>query len=179
MLIVLGIIGGALGGDSEDADTTGSSNSSEDTGAGVGEADANKEAPAEEEAPAAEEAQPAELAPGQTYTTSDNLEITVNSVTTASNALGTYIAANITYLNNGDEPASFNQFQWNLQTPAGVVSDSTITGFDDALGSGDLTPGGTVTGVVYFDGSEPGEYLVTWEPTLSFSGDKGTWKAGI
>ncbi|MGP5004452.1 DUF4352 domain-containing protein [Corynebacterium casei] len=179
VLIVLGIIGGALGGDSEDADTTGSSNSSEDTGAGVGEADANKEAPAEEEAPAAEEAQPAELAPGQTYTTSDNLEITVNSVTTASNALGTYIAANITYLNNGDEPASFNQFQWNLQTPAGVVSDSTITGFDDALGSGDLTPGGTVTGVVYFDGSEPGEYLVTWEPTLSFSGDKGTWKAGI
>lgn len=184
VLVVLGIIGGALGGGSDDADTSSSSNSSEGADVAVADADTNEDAAAEagaDEADAEEdEAQPSELTPGQTYTTSKGLDITVNSVSTATDALGdTYVSANVTYVNNGDEQESFDPFTWDLQTPAGVISDFSITGFDDALGNGDLTPGGTVTGTVYFEGGEPGEYLILWEPTFSFSGDKATWKFSL
>lgn len=178
VLVVLGIIINIAGGDSED---TSSSSSSSSDGAGVAAADADTNENAAVEADAEEgEAQSSELAPGQTYTTSKGLDITVNSVSTATDALGdTYVSANVTYVNNGDEQESFDPFTWDLQTPAGVISDFSITGFDDALGNGDLTPGGTVTGTVYFEGGEPGEYLILWEPTFSFSGDKATWKFSL
>ena len=184
VLVVLGIIGGALGGGSDDADSSSSSNSSEGADVAVADADTNEDAAAEagaDEADAEEdEAQPSELTPGQTYTTSKGLDITINSVTTTSDVFGTsYVAVDVTYLNNGDDEPSFGTTDWTIQTPAGVVSDASWAGIDGQLDSGKLTPGGTVTGTVFFEGTDPGEYRIVWEPMFSFSSDSATWIANI
>ncbi|PQM73372.1 DUF4352 domain-containing protein [Corynebacterium sp. J010B-136] len=184
VLVVLGIIINIAGGDSEDADSASSSSNSEGAGVAAADADTNEDAAAEadtEEADAEEgEAQSPELAPGQTYTTSKGLDITINSVTTTSDVFGTsYVAAEVTYLNNGDDEASFGTTDWTIQTPAGVVSDASWAGIDGQLDSGKLTPGGTVTGTVFFEGTDPGEYRIVWEPMFSFSSDTATWIANI
>lgn len=172
VLVVIAILSSLFGGDSEDADTDAASNndsSANSQDAAVGGEDA-----------AAEEDATTEFAPGQTYTTSKGLDVTVNSVSTASDALGSsYIAAEVTYLNNGDEQLDFSPTDWSVQTPAGVVSDFSITGMDGQLDSGKLTPGGTITGTVFFEGTDPGEYRIIWEPTFSFSSDSATWIANI
>lgn len=175
VLVVIVILSSLFGGDSEDADTGAASNndsSANSQDAAVGGEDAD--------AAAAEEDATTEFAPGQTYTTSKGLDVTVNSVSTASDALGSsYIAAEVTYLNNGDEQLDFSPTDWSVQTPAGVVSDFSITGMDGQLDSGKLTPGGTITGTVFFEGTDPGEYRIIWEPTFSFSSDSATWIANI
>ena len=178
VLVVLGIIINIAGGDSED---TSSSSSSSSDGAGVAAADADTNENAAVEADAEEgEAQSSELAPGQTYTTSKGLDITINSVTTTSDVFGTsYVAVDVTYLNNGDDEPSFGTTDWTIQTPAGVVSDASWAGIDGQLDSGKLTPGGTVTGTVFFEGTDPGEYRIVWEPMFSFSSDSATWIANI
>ena len=184
VLVVLGIIGGALGGGSDDAETSSSSNSSEGADVAAADTDTNDDAAAEagaDEADAEEdEAQPSELTPGQTYTTSKGLDITINRVTTTSDVFGTsYVAVDVTYLNNGDDEPSFGTTDWTIQTPAGVVSDASWAGIDGQLDSGKLTPGGTVTGTVFFEGTDPGEYRIVWEPMFSFSSDSATWIANI
>lgn len=175
VLVVIAILSSLFGGDSEDADTDAASNndsSANSQDAAVGGEDAD--------AAAAEEDATTEFAPGQTYTTSKGLNVTVNSVSTASDALGSsYIAAEVTYLNNGDDEVSFSTSDWSIQTPAGVVSDAAFAPIDGQLDRGDLTPGGTVSGTVFFDSTEPGEYRITWEPMFSFSSDSATWIANI
>ena len=175
VLVVIAILSSLFGGDSEDADTDAASNndsSANSQDAAVGGEDAD--------AAAAEEDATTEFAPGQTYTTSKGLNVTVNSVSTASDALGSsYIAAEVSYLNNGDEQLDFGPTDWSVQTPAGVVSDFSFAPIDGQLDSGKLTPGGTITGTMFFEGTDPGEYRIMWEPMFSFSSDSATWIANI
>lgn len=182
VLLLIGLIS-AIAGGGDDESTTTSSGSDTSSEAGAEQSD-NSAAPAEEAAPV-EEAAPAEeesteFVVGETYSTSKNLAITIDSVTTQADVFGdSYLVATVTYMNNGDEQVSFNPFEWEVQTPAGVVSDVAISGLDGALRSGELTPGGTITGNLHFEGTAPGEYRLIWKPSFSFSGDTATWVTNL
>lgn len=120
-----------------------------------------------------------DLALGQIYTTRDGMDIVVNSFSVVSGVFGQNACADVTYTNNGDDQTSFTGYwDWKVQNPAGVITDPTASG-DNSLSSGDLAPGGTVSGSVCFDTIEPGEYRIVFDPTLSFSSDTATWVANI
>ena len=125
-------------------------------------------------------AEQTEFQVGETYTTGDGLDVTVNAFNASSDAVGTQlVCAEVTYANSGDEQASFQGYwDWELQNPAGVITDPTFTG-ESTLDSGELAPGGTVSGAVCFEGAEPGEYQLIYDPTLSFSSDTARWNATL
>jgi len=69
---------------------------------------------------------------------------------------------------------SYGPFDWKIQTQSGQVLDASISIDDDALHSGDLVLGGTVTGTVTFD-VPVGENYVIWKPGY-FTDERGIWK---
>lgn len=163
VLILLIVLATALGGGDDSSDGTGNEGS--------------PDAQSANETEQVEEG--TDFALGETYTTSDGVEILVSNFGIVSGPLGQNTCANVTYTNNGDEQASFQGYwDWKVQNPAGVITDPTFTG-DDNLESGELAPGGTVSGSVCFDSAEPGEYRLVYEPTLSFSSDTATWIANV
>lgn len=121
-----------------------------------------------------------EYQPGETFTTENGLEITMTAFGASTDAMGTqYACAEIAYTNSGDEQESFQGYwDWKLQNPAGVITDPALTG-ENTLDSGELAPGGNVSGSVCFEGTEPGEYRLVYEPTLSFGDDTATWIATL
>lgn len=59
----------------------------------------------------------------------------------------------VTYANNGSREASFNPFDWKGQDGSGAQRTTTYySNGENALNSGTLAAGGTVSGNVYFDG---------------------------
>jgi uncharacterized protein DUF4352 len=95
-------------------------------------------------------------------------------------AVGTtpVLCSTVTIVNNGDDAASFNGgFDWKLQDPQGAARGTTLGGSDTLLSSGELAPGGTVSGDVCFDNptGAPGQYALINEPAFSFSGDRAVW----
>ena len=95
------------------------------------------------------------MALGETVTLEDGLTITVNSV---NRGLTKYdgsplVSVNVTYTNTGDKSASFNTFDWKSEDANGV-QQSTYFNMDgeNRLESGKLSPGGTVTGNLFFEG---------------------------
>ena len=59
----------------------------------------------------------------------------------------------VTYTNGGDGEASFNTLDWKGQDAQGVQQYTTYyDGAEDELDSGTLAPGGTASGMLYFDG---------------------------
>lgn len=162
-LIVIGILASIFGG--------GDDSSTDSQGSGSGETQTGNETAQVEEG--------TDLALGQAFTTRDGMDIVVNNFGVISGPLGQNACADVTYTNNGDEQTSFQGYwDWKVQNPAGVITDPTFTG-DNNLSSGELAPGGTVSGSVCFDSVEPGEYRLVFEPTLSFSRDTATWVANI
>ncbi|MGY1713081.1 DUF4352 domain-containing protein [Geodermatophilus sp. SYSU D01106] len=113
---------------------------------------------------------------GQTITL-DGLAITVAPLVEG-RALGStpVLCGSVTMVNNSDGSASFNGlFDWKLQNPAGVARRTTWNGTDTPLNSGELAPGGSVTGDVCFDDTgAPGQYAVIYEPSF-FSDDRAVW----
>lgn len=126
---------------------------------------ADKEEPAAEEEqaakeePAAEEEQAAEedysnLAVGNSIELGGGTKITVNSVQTGlvnfDDSLITCI--NVTYQNNGSKGASFNPYDWKGEDANGAQrSASYYSEGENELDSGTLSPGGSVSGNIYFD----------------------------
>lgn len=96
---------------------------------------------------------------GTTAELDNGLAITVNSVAEVHDYSGdAYSEVSVTYVNNGSSNKSFNTFDWRGEDAQGAQRSSTfiIDGDgtdDDALNSGQLAPGGTVTGVIYFEGA--------------------------
>ena len=95
------------------------------------------------------------MALGETVTLEDGLTSTVNSV---NRGLTKYdgsplVSVNVTYTNTGDKSASFNTFDWKSEDANGV-QQSTYFSMDgeNRLESGKLSPGGTVTGNLFFEG---------------------------
>lgn len=106
----------------------------------------------------ADTAEPAttDLAVGTTATLSDGVSVTVDAVTPGlANYDGNEITGvQVTYVNNGDKEASFNPFDWEGEDANGAQRSGTYySEATDELHSGTLAPGGTVTGMVYFDGA--------------------------
>lgn len=168
VLLLIVIIAVNTGGSDDSSNSSGSSSSNTDTGTG------------QDDSAAVEAEEKTEFQPGETYTGGKGLDVTLASFQATSSALGSELACGqVTYANNSDEQVSFSgAWDWKAQNPAGVITDPTFSGGDD-LSSGELAPGGTVSGSVCFDGAAPGEYRITYSPTLSFSSDTATWVANL
>lgn len=102
-----------------------------------------------------EEQSTTDLAVGTTVTTAAGLSVVVDSVQPGlTNYDGsTMTGIHVTYVNNGDEGADYNIYDWKgedangAQQSAGYYSEGS-----DELSSGTLAKGGTVSGNVYFKG---------------------------
>lgn len=107
----------------------------------------------------AQSAASANLAVGTTASLDNGLSVTVSEVAPGLvNYDGSSVTAvRVTYANNGSAQVPFNLYDWKAQDANGVISDPAIFGGTDAgaeqLSSGQLAPGGSVSGTVYFDGT--------------------------
>ncbi len=114
--------------------------------------------------------------PGQTITL-DDVAITSSALVEGDSTFGPTLCTNVTIVNNGQDSQSFNPFDYKLQDPAGASRDTTLGGSDTLLNSGDLAPGGTVTGDVCFDDptAAAGQYALIYAPPFSFSNERAVW----
>lgn len=114
--------------------------------------------------------------PGQTITV-DEVAITSGPLADGDSTFGPTLCTDVTIVNNGDDSQSFNPFDYKLQDPAGASRNSTLGGSDTLLNSGELAPGGTVTGDVCFDNATgaAGQYAMIYAPSFSFSNERAVW----
>jgi hypothetical protein len=84
------------------------------------------------------------------------------------------VCTTVDYQNNSADQINLNQFDWNLQTPEGVIVNSTFAGSDNDLDYGAIIPGGRAKGDVCFEGALGGRQLVSYKPSF-WSNDKLTW----
>lgn len=91
-----------------------------------------------------------ELAVGDTYEVS-GLAVTVNAIADGGKNYEekALIKVSVTYANNSKDSASFNEFDWQVQDANGARESAAFTEAD-SLGSGDLAPGGTKSGDLFF-----------------------------
>jgi hypothetical protein len=163
-IVLMFIIVQATGGD-DAATVSGSGDSSSDSGAAPAgptfQGQTDKDITAE---------------PGQTITV-DEVAITSGPLAEGDAMFGPTLCTNVTIVNNGDDSQSFNPFDYKLQDPAGASRDTTLGGSDTLLNSGELAPGGTVTGDVCFDNATgaAGQYALIYAPSFSFSNERAVW----
>jgi hypothetical protein len=107
----------------------------------------------------------------------DGLQITAEPLRKVKPQYGDrMVCSKVTYNNTGNQAASFNMFDWKIQNPAAVQSPATMAQ-DGGLQSGQLAPGGTVSGdVCATDPGAKGDYLVINE---AFFADPVRWKATV
>lgn len=89
------------------------------------------------------------------------------------------LCTTITVKNDGDKQKAFNMFDWKMQDPNGAAKsgmpplDNSGSGFN----SGELAPGGQITGDLCFDGDPsavPGQYVVLYQGSI-LSSDRLGW----
>lgn len=96
-----------------------------------------------------------DLALGASVTLESGLTVSVDSVETG---LANYdgselIGVQVTYVNNGDEQADYNTYDWKGEDADGAQEYGTYySEATDDLGSGTLAAGGTKSGTIYFEG---------------------------
>lgn len=112
----------------------------------------------------------------------DGKEVTVNTVErnwSSGNQFITpesgmeFVKAQVTIENKSSSEASYNLYDWKLQNSQGVIKDpdSSTYSADGALGSGDLAPGGKVSGFLVFQvPQDDGGLTLRYSP--SFWSDK-------
>ncbi len=93
---------------------------------------------------------------GQSVTLKDGLVISVDNVRTGLEKYdGSAVTEiTVTYQNTGSKNATFNAFDWKAQDASGAIrsQDFVVSVSENELHSGELAPGGTVSGNVYFEG---------------------------
>ena len=95
------------------------------------------------------------MAPGQSVDLDNGLSVSVDKVEAGlSNYDGSKVTqVTVTYKNNGSSNASFNAFDWKASDANGAQRDETYyASQENALNSGTLSAGGTVTGTIAFEG---------------------------
>lgn len=120
------------------------------------------------------------LAVGTTVNMSDGLAVTVTAVETGLQDYSgdEFTRITVSYTNNGSKDATFNMYDWKGQDAQGAQRSSTyIVGGDSAdsssrLASGTLTAGGTVSGVLEFEGAIT---KAVYSPSLFSSQNNVTW----
>ncbi|WP_342022557.1 DUF4352 domain-containing protein [Arthrobacter citreus] len=90
---------------------------------------------------------------------------------------GSVLCTTATVQNNSSETIDFSTFDWKLQAPSGTINNTTITGSQNLLSTGQVAPGGTATGDICFDNepAEAGQSVVLYEPIFDFFSDRGAW----
>lgn len=174
---VLVVFAAATGGDSDDTTTDAADAPAavDAPAADAGAPDAEPAAAEVEEAPAE---QPSDLQIGET-TELGGMQVTVSNARFAADYFNSYVCVDVALQNNSTSNKRFNQWDFELAKPNGVVADSTFTGLDlKNLESAELIPGGATDGSVCFEGDNtPGEYKaiykggffdtpVSWSATL-------------
>lgn len=87
-----------------------------------------------------------------------------------------YIELAVTIENRDTKAQSYNTFDWKLQTPGGQVIDPTFTSSDEAMKSGDLVQGGSVSGKIFFEvKTQKGDFYIIYKPD-QFDAARGIWK---
>jgi hypothetical protein len=106
----------------------------------------------------------------------DGLVLTSSAIKPGDSTFGKTLCTSVSYNNGADKSVSFNGFDWKLQDPNGTILSMTIGGSDNTLNSGDLAPGGKVSGDVCFEnkGAAAGQYVVLYQGNI-FSGDRIAW----
>lgn len=106
---------------------------------------------------AQEEQKTTDLAAGTAVDMGNGLTVSVDSIETGvAGSNGTYVKATVTYKNEGEDTASFNEYDWKGEDANGAQEhheyymSTDYKSDDNALGSGDLAAGGTKTGTIYF-----------------------------
>lgn len=156
VLIILGIIGAALGGDDNETSTTNT------LPAAPGAQREDKEAAL---------GQSVELS-GYTATVGKAVfQQSLSQFETRG-----YVVADVAVANRDNRAQPYNVFDWKLQTPNGQVIDPTFSPSVQQLGSGDLVQGGNVAGKVAFEvGAAKGQYVVIYKPD-PFDAARGLWR---
>jgi hypothetical protein len=106
-----------------------------------------------------------------------DVSVTTGPIAPGDNTLGATLCTPVTLQNNSDDTVNFNLMDWQLQSPGGTILNAGFTGADDIPAGGEIAPGGSTSGTVCFDAdnTETGQYVVLYEPTFSFSTDRGAW----
>ena len=95
------------------------------------------------------------MALGEKVTLENGMSVSVDNVERGlSNYNGEPVTGiTVTYTNNGDSNESFNPFDWKALDSNGVLDNQAFfTEGENELSSGELAPGGSVSGNIYFDG---------------------------
>lgn len=90
---------------------------------------------------------------GDSVTLENGLKIAVTDAEEVQEAYGdgTQMRITVSYKNTGDEPQSYNLFDWKSENKDGVERSIEMSfGDDNSLDSGKLKPGGKISGNVYF-----------------------------
>jgi hypothetical protein len=124
--------------------------------------------------PAQSDGQP--IAAGETVTSSD-LQVTAEPVRKVKpKYTDPQLCSRVSYRNAGSDEEFFNVLDWKIQSPDGVQQLATYA-LDKGLSSGQLAPGGTVSGDVCRQGAGGGgEYLVILDRTFL---DPIRWKSTL
>ena len=106
----------------------------------------------------------------------NGLSLTSSAVKRGDGTFGKSLCTTVKYGNGTNAAVSFNEFDWKLQGPNGAILSTTIGGSRNLLNSGDLAPGGSVSGDVCFDAKSgaQGQYVVLYQGSI-FSGDRIAW----
>lgn len=121
-----------------------------------------------------------EVAAGQPATTSDGVTVTAGPLESVEvEYLGEYGCSTVTYQNGGQEQARYAEFDWKLQNPQGAAVSVDFTGRDGALGTGELAPGGTVSGQVCFKDVGSGRHVLILEQLVALAPDRLTWTVDV
>lgn len=78
-----------------------------------------------------------------------------------------YVIVSVTIENDSDEEISYNPLHFKMQNSQGQIEDKafTVVDSDTALSSGDLAPGGSVSGTITFEQpKDDGELILIFEP---------------
>lgn len=118
------------------------------------------------------------LAVGTSVTLENGLVISVDSVNLhyKDTIDEEYVMINVTYTNKGKEKQDYNSWDWKGLTDQGAEKDATFAMPDDSvksLDSGSLTPGGTVSGSVFF---EPGVVSANFYSNIFSDKPASQWK---
>lgn len=167
-IIVLAILGSALGGGS-------SKNTSSNTNNSNGSSESKDKTYRFNER-ADKQSKDVEIVPGESGTV-DGRKLTVVTVERKA-SLGEfmqapsgkiYVVANVTIENVSDRTQTYNVFDFRLQTASGQVIDPYIGGNND-LNSGDLVKGGKVSGNVTFEAPvETASQYIIYKPNSAIS----------
>ncbi|PSL46964.1 uncharacterized protein DUF4352 [Salsuginibacillus halophilus] len=80
-----------------------------------------------------------------------------------------FVIVEVTMNNEGEDTISYNPFHFSIQNSQGNITDQTFTTVDSdtSLSSGELAPGGTVTGTIPFEAPvDDPELELIFEPSF-------------